>query len=120
MSSRWKTTQPATLRLSKLNVSSSPTTVRYSRPFCPTDSKCNSPNIRGNVTSAARTHPEKTSWWATHRVRERPRMNDWTSRLPTTRPGSAAALRPRRPRRRNASHPRRFSRAVGGRRNQIR
>ncbi|MNC92624.1 sensory histidine kinase AtoS [compost metagenome] len=38
----------------------------------------------------------------------------------TTRPGSAARFRPRRPGLRKASHPRRFSRDVGGRRNHTR
>ena len=68
------------------------------------------------VTSPARMHPQNTSWWASHRARDRRRMNPCVNRWVAASDGSAATLRALRCR--NASQPRRLSIAVGGRRNQ--
>ena len=112
--------QPMMLRLSKVMVAIGPAYASYSVLLPPDDSKWRRPSTSGKVTSAARMHPQNTSWCATHRARDRRRMNPWAMRLEATRPGRAAALAPRRPRVRKACHPRRLSMAVGGRRNQTR
>ena len=118
MSSRWNVIQPTTLRLSKLNVPISPTTyARYSRPFCPTDSKCSQPERqRERHQARPARNPRTGSWWADPAAARPAPDEPLTEQVAPQhgRAGASSVAEPSWPGRRNASHPRARSRASAG------
>ena len=59
--------QPTTLSASNCIVPMRKMYTWYRSASWPTLWKCSRPSVSGNVTRAARTQPQKTSWWAIHR-----------------------------------------------------